>query len=128
MEFLFAIADRAKLRAAGDALPSTGPFTLYRGVAGIGRARRIRGWSWTASLPIAQWFATRSFHLGAPKPAVYTITIEEPNILVYSNERTENEFIVRVPRTVKILRVRGLSFESLGNLPEHEGGHHEKNH
>src|SRR6266511_1909234 len=44
------LADRDRLRAAGDPLPGPGPFTLYRGVSGRGAARRIRGLSWTADL------------------------------------------------------------------------------
>src|SRR4051812_18418866 len=41
-------ADRGRLRSAGAPL-GHGPFTLYRGVAGHGRARRIRGLFWTGS-------------------------------------------------------------------------------
>ena len=37
---LFRLANRARLRALGDPLPGTGPFTLYRGVSGTGPLRR----------------------------------------------------------------------------------------
>jgi hypothetical protein len=40
---LFAMADRSRLRACGDPLPGAGPFVVYRGVAGHGSARRLRG-------------------------------------------------------------------------------------
>jgi hypothetical protein len=54
LHFLFQRADPQKLRAAGDPLPGPGPYTLYRGVAGKSRARRVKGISWTASLEKAR--------------------------------------------------------------------------
>jgi len=104
--FLFRIADRAKLRAAGDPFPSAGPFTLYRGVAGIGRGRRIRGYSWTASLHKAQWFAARGFSCGGTHPSVYSVTVRKSAVLAYSNDREEEEFIVALPSAVKLLRIK----------------------
>src|SRR5215472_5448409 len=47
---LFLEADQLQLRALGDPLPGSGPFTVYRGVAGRGRARRVRGLTWTGSI------------------------------------------------------------------------------
>ncbi len=38
---LFEAADADRMRAAGDPLPGPGPFTIYRGVAGRGPARRV---------------------------------------------------------------------------------------
>jgi len=70
---LFRSADRERLRAAGDPLPSVGPFTLYRGVSGRGRARRVRGISWTSSLEKAIWFAHRFASLG--DPAVFRLVV-----------------------------------------------------
>jgi hypothetical protein len=89
---MFRVADRARLRAAGDPLPEP-PFTLYRGVAGRGPARRVRGFSWTASRERGPWFADRFTSL-LHDPAVYTITVGEESILAYVNERQEEEFIV----------------------------------
>src|SRR5205085_4174358 len=43
----FATLDRVKLLCAGDPLPPGDSFTVYRGVAGIGSKRRVRGYSWT---------------------------------------------------------------------------------
>ena len=53
---MFRRADPIKLRAAGDPLPGAGPFTVYRGVAGRGPARRVRGLSWTDDVEKAAWF------------------------------------------------------------------------
>lgn len=86
--------DRARLLAAGDPLPGSGPWTIYRGVAGHGRARRIRGYSWTDNPDQAAWFATR---YNGPDPAVFCTTVQEPEILFYSNERKEGEFCVKLP-------------------------------
>jgi hypothetical protein len=89
-------ADRSRLRAAGDPLQGDGPFTVYRGVAGHGAARRIQGFSWTSSLEMAGWFAAR-FRL--PHPAVFTMTVDDADALAYRHR--ESEFIVRVESTGK---------------------------
>jgi hypothetical protein len=109
---LFRLADRDKLRAAADPLPGPGPFTLYRGVAGVGRERRERGFSWTRSLDVACWFATR-FML--PDPAVYTARVTARGVAAYVNARDEDEFICRsarprpLPLSVAEIRARGLA-------------------
>jgi cell division inhibitor SulA len=98
-------ADRKRLREAGDVLPSDGPFTLYRGVAGHGRARRVCGISWTGSLETAQWFANRSAGFGLPKPAVYSAVVCADDVLTYSDQRNEQEFIVLLPETIRPKRI-----------------------
>jgi hypothetical protein len=104
---LFEIADRRNLRAVGDPLPKPGPFTLYRGVAGRGPARRIRGLSWTASPKQARWFAERFAHHGRlTDPAVYQVTVSEADVLAYvGSHRQEDEYLVLVPPHLKPIRV-----------------------
>lgn len=94
-------ADKEKMRGLGDPLPSNGPFTLYRGVAGKGAARRKRGISWTASLEKAKWFANR-FNL--EKPMVYQTTVSIEHVYAYSNARNEQEFICLIPENQKLKR------------------------
>ena len=103
LESLFSWADRAKLLAAGDPLPGPGPFTVYRGVAGRRQYRRERGFSWTTSLSRAQWFADRYSEL--PDPAVLQVEVALRHVLAYSNDREEEEFIVRLPRNARPRRV-----------------------
>lgn len=91
---LFSWADRGRLLAAGDPLPEGDSFTLYRGVAGRGPARRVRGMSWTADRDRAQWFAKRAGEWGLHDPAVYLLTVERPDVWAYCNERQESEFIL----------------------------------
>jgi hypothetical protein len=93
LRFLFEQADRARLRAAGDPLPGPGPFTLYRGVSGRGRARRVRGFSWTADLDLSCWFAGR---YGLVLPTVFRGEFAEEDVLVYTraNNRGEQEYLV----------------------------------
>ena len=88
---MFGWADRKRLREAGQPLPSTGPFTLYRGVAGHGRERRIRAFSWTPSLESAQ---RSSAHNGLAKPAVYRTTVKEQDVFVCIKDGQEEEFIL----------------------------------
>ena len=102
---LFACADRTRLRVCGDPLPGAGPFTLYRGVAGRGRARRVRGLSWTDDLVQARWYADRSGLLSLADPAVLQTTVEEAAVLAYVNARKEREFLVLLPPVARIVRV-----------------------
>lgn len=97
IHMMFILADRAKLLAAGSPLPPGEQFTLYRGVAGVGRARRCSGMSWTNDRDRARWFATRLSHL--PGPAVHETIVSASEIYCYYTGRDENDFIVRAQRT-----------------------------
>ncbi len=112
-------ADLSRLRAAGDPLPGPGPFTVYRGVAGRGRQRRVRGLSWTSSVHVAAWFARR---FGLPDPAVFQLTVDERHILAYVNDRKEQEFLVSYG-TYSAHRARrclhGTELERLADQHEH---------
>lgn len=94
LEALFQFADRERLRAAGNRLPNPGPFTLYRGVAGRAPSRRVRGLSWTSSFDRAKWFAQRWPELG--DPAVYRAIVAEEDVLFYTNDRNEEEYVVHL--------------------------------
>ena len=101
-------ADRERLRAAGDPLPGPGPFTIYRGVAGTGHQRRIRGLSWTSLLDKAWWFAKRSGNWcdsSIPDPGVYRVELDERDVFAYTNGREEQEFITIIPAHVRPVRV-----------------------
>jgi len=100
LAILFALAQRDRLVAAGDPLPGLGPFTLYRGVAGHGRARRVQGYSWTASKEVAKWFALRPY---LPDPAVFMTIADASDVLAYLNERNEQEYLLKPP--LKVARV-----------------------
>ena len=104
LDLLFNYADRTRLLAAGDPLPRPGPFLLYRGVAGTGKARRIRGYSWTSSLNIACWFATR---LDLPSPAVHTASVLAEDVLAYYQGRDEQEFICKPKQFARVKIARG---------------------
>ena len=105
---LIQFADRSKLLAAGDPLPGSGPFTLYRGVAGRPRDRRVRGISWTGMFVRARWFAQRFGDL--EDPAVYKAVVEAPHVAAYVGDyRNEDEFILVLPRSVKVERINAGS-------------------
>jgi len=99
---LIAIGDRAKLLAAGDPLPHGGPFTLFRGVAGTGKLRRVRGIHWTSGRGRAEWFANRfAGHL--VDPAVYMAVVPARDIVAHINDRGEDEYIALIPRSLNLV-------------------------
>ena len=101
--FLFEVADREKMKSQGSQIPPGNNFTLYRGVSGKGRARRVNGLSWTESPNIAAWFACRFSHLG--NPAVFRVTVPREQILFCCDERNEKEYVLSLPLPVKPKRV-----------------------
>jgi hypothetical protein len=109
LRYLFQVADRQRLRDASQPLPGCGPFTVYRGVAGQGTQRRVRGFSWTASLELAWRFAKR--YPWIHNPAVHKAVVEEAQVLAYWNRRQEQEFIVMADN-LELVRVdeRGEPF------------------
>jgi len=100
LRLLLQLADRARLVKAGDPIPEKRQFTLYRGVAGRGRNRRIRGISWTDDLSKAHWFAKRFANI-LGNSAVYCAAVPRSAVYVYTNGRNEREYIVVLPKTVK---------------------------
>lgn len=111
IEFMFGVADPEKLAQAGDPLPNHESFTLYRGVGGIGRARRVSGHSWTSSLDTAIWFAKRAKSFGLNDPAVFTVTVHRKSIMACSNKRNEQEYFLKLPLPVRPKRIRDISLE-----------------
>jgi hypothetical protein len=109
LRYLFQVADRQRLRDASQPLPGCGPFTVYRGVAGQGAQRRVRGFSWTSSLDMAWRFAKR--YPWIHNPAVHKAIVDEAQVLAYWNKRKEQEFIVMADN-LELVRVdeRGEPF------------------
>ena len=97
LELLFSLVDRDKARAIFPS-PVDLPEKIYRGVSGHGRARRIRGYSWTGDIEKAKWFATR-YPLFSP--AVLEVDPSGVEIVAYSNDRKEDEYICVVPDDVQ---------------------------
>jgi len=103
IKYLFYIADKEKLCAAGHPLPEEkDSYILYRGVAGKGPNRRKRSISWTSSFEIAKWFATR---FSCELPMVYTAELPRDNIYAYSNERQEEEFLCNITNDIDLIEV-----------------------
>jgi len=109
LDSLFRFADPTRLREAGEPLPGTGPFILYRGVAGTGESRRLRGYSWTSSLDVACWYAVRFPWLASP--AVLTATVPAEDILAYVDCRSEQEFFCK-PRKWSRLKMTREEIEA----------------
>ena len=108
LKWLFRAADIEKLRKAGDSIPDKPTFTLYRGVSGNTRKRRVNSFSWTESPNTAAWFATRFKDYGLGDPAVFTITAPNENIMACYMERNEAEYLVKLPLPMKPKRLKVL--------------------
>lgn len=106
LRFLFELADIEKLRTAGDPIPDQETFTLYRGVSGQGRKRRVNSFSWTDLPGTAAWFASRFCNL--PDPAVFTITVPNEIVMACCRDRNENEYLLRLPLPVKPKRLKEM--------------------
>lgn len=133
LEFIFLwLCDRDELWSAGDPLPHSGPFVVYRGVSGRGLLRRVRGLAWTASLDVACWFAMRLGDLA--DPAVYKARIQADDVFFYANGRCEQEFVCRPERCARLLLSNGemksrsavrqaqVTMNRFGRSPEHPMG------
>jgi hypothetical protein len=91
---MFQSADRKKLLACGDPLPTEtlnegGKYDLYRGV---GFGNRRNGFSWTNDCAVAARFV-RKFERGC----IMTTRVEPKDILCYTNARQEKEFLIYPP-------------------------------
>ena len=94
-----AACDPDRLRSAGDPMPGAGPYTIFRGVAGVGSARRVRGLSWSLSRDVAAWFARRMY---LPDPAVYVATVTAAEVMFHVAERGEQEVVTRPARCKRL--------------------------
>jgi hypothetical protein len=100
---LLKMADREKLMSKGDPLPEKkDTYTLYRGIAGKGAARRKYGQSWTGTFDKAKWFAKR---LSLEKPMVYKAIVPKDCICFYTNVRNEDEYVCLIPDKLKLVEV-----------------------
>ncbi len=87
------------ITTAGDPLPAGDAFTLYRGVAGVRRQRRLPGPAWTDDLDTAKEYARRGALAGLPDPAVLVATVRLEDVFFYSqNDRTFVAFADRPKR------------------------------
>lgn len=95
----FERAERAKLLAAGDPLPPGDGFTVYRGVAGVRRQRRLPGPAWTDDLETAKGYARGGAAAGLPDPTVLVATVRREDVSYYSqNDRTFVAFVDKPKR------------------------------
>ncbi len=88
---VFDECDRDALWASGDRIPE-GMHTLYRGVAGTNH-RRENGFSWTADRDTAEWFASRYY---LENPTVLERPLDLAEVLFYTNQRREQEFVLDI--------------------------------
>ncbi len=111
------MADRERLRAAEGPLPGPGPFTVYRGVAGRGRQRNVRGFSWTGTLDLARWFAGRAAYVFSrlADPTVFVLTVPVDAVLFYTNDRQEDEYVLDVA-SLRPRRLEGVAREVLQSV------------
>lgn len=99
---LFSFCNKDALRKLNDPFEVKPFYDLYRGVSGKGRARRLRGYSWTSSLDTAKFFSIR---MNLANPSVFTTRVKYDDIYFYTNNREENEFVCHIPPDAKLTRV-----------------------
>lgn len=87
------------------------PTTVYRGVYGVGRKRRIKDLSWTLDPNIAAWFATR---FGKEDPRVFSTVVDAENFLFATDERNEKE-VVMVPSKVTRMKWDKAELQAMGD-------------
>lgn len=101
--FLLNQADRDKLRACGDVLPTEHPIEVFRGITNSKNTRSIRRPFWTLKPETAAWFAAvcgRRDHFfpradtPATTPAVFRMMAPPEAIYFYTNRRGENEVVL----------------------------------
>ena len=99
LHMMFNAGDKGKVLSYAQPAPGGFPLTVYRGVAGIGKQRRIRGLSWTTDLDMARWFAERSSQAyGLKSPAAYEAQVEQDQFYgYYPDNRGEHEVICIMP-------------------------------
>lgn len=106
MKFLLDLCDKEKLREAGEPLPPGDNFRLYRGVADGDDMRSARRWSWTSSPGKARRFAEDASNTHrTDNPAVFMLDVDRRQILAYTNQRQEQEYIVNVREKDKPIRM-----------------------
>jgi hypothetical protein len=121
---LFSMADRERLRKCGDPLPHAGPFMVFRGVAGRGRQRAVKHYSWTGTLDCARWFAGRASYIDSlPDPAVFVVTVLASEVLFYTNNRDEDEYVLSTEtlRPRRLERVTKEQFDEIVNVRGEKG-------
>lgn len=89
---------RRMLSDAEFPVPLSGMVTVYRGTVNVSADRAVRGLSWTTSKEVACWFACRGKGTGL----VLSATVEASDIIFWSNDRDENEVVLRKPPAIKI--------------------------
>jgi hypothetical protein len=92
--FLFALADRQRLRACGRTVPSDRAIRVFRGVHDSSLPRARMGFSWTTDPHIAAWFASRP--PAGKRPAVFEMEIQPVHVLCILDDRKEREVVVDV--------------------------------
>lgn len=103
LEILFDSIEKEKFFLCGDPLPmDKGLYTVYRGISGNGKKRRKRGFSWTGDFDKAVWFAKR---LRLEKPIVFKAIVPKEYVLAYCNRRKEDEYICKIPKNQKLVKV-----------------------
>jgi hypothetical protein len=99
--------DVRKIIAAADfpipACPIPPIVTIYRGTAGIDPKTASKGLSWTTSYENACWFACAwRINTGKANPLVLKATTNASEVIYWSDDREEDEVILRRPPLYEI--------------------------
>jgi hypothetical protein len=95
---LFDFAETGRLRACGDVIERR-RLNIYRVVSGSPAERDECGFSWTASLECACWYALRNPHRECPK--IQGVAASSNDFLCFSNKFGEQEAVI-YPEMAKV--------------------------
>src|SRR5262249_16984703 len=74
--------------------PWRGPVTVYRGTCGVDAVEASKGLSWSRSREVACWFAFRAAYCRGKPAIVIMKTVDDADIILYDNSRSEEEIIL----------------------------------
>ena len=92
---------RRMIAAAAFPIPLSGAVTIYRGVSNSDPAKAVKGLAWTTLHDVACWFACVGPRSGADS-LVLKATVDASEFIYWSNDRFENEVILRRPPIAEI--------------------------
>lgn len=109
---------RRMMMAAEFPIPMSGAVTVYRGTFNMDPATAVKGLAWTTSHATACWFACEFHSQPGSDPLVLKATVDASELIYWSNDRNEDEVILRRPPAIEVDEYSGCWAEIASRLSE----------